>query len=103
MKYINKKTIPFELFFILLTAFVTILICSKSSPLYPINDWVDANCYMTVGRGMLHGSMPYRDLFEHKGPLIYMLHAAAALISDNSFLGVFLSEIVLCFLFLYAS
>lgn len=103
MKYINKKTIPFELFFILLTAFVTILICSKSSPLYPINDWVDANCYMTVGRGMLHGSMPYRDLFEHKGPLIYMLHAAAALISDNSFLGVFLSEIILCFLFLYAS
>lgn len=103
MEYKNKKSSSFELIFIMLTAFTTILICSKASPLYPINDWVDANCYMTVGRAMLDGSMPYRDLFEHKGPLIYILHAAAAFISDNSFFGVFLFEIIFCFIFLSAA
>ena len=92
-----------DAFFIALTGFVTILICSKSSPLYPLNDWVDANCYMTVGRAMTEGKLPYRDLFEHKGPLLYMLHAAAAMISDSSFFGVFLFEVLACVWFLYLS
>lgn len=92
-----------DAFFIALTGFVTILICSKSSPLYPLNDWVDANCYMTVGRAMTEGKRPYCDLFEHKGPLLYMLHAAAALISESSFFGVFLFEVLACIWFLYLS
>lgn len=90
-------------FFIALTGFLTILICSKSSPLYPLNDWVDANCYMTVGRAMKEGLLPYRDLFEHKGPLLYMLHAAAAMLSDSSFAGVFLFEVAACIWFLSLS
>ena len=73
-------------------AFVIIFICSKSSPLYPLNDWVDANTYHTLGRGMLHGKVPYRDLYEQKGPLLYLLHALAAAISGNSFFGVFIIE-----------
>ena len=71
-------------------------ICTKSSPLYPMNDWVDVHCFFTVGRGIRHGMIPYLDLYEQKGPLIYFLYALAALISENSFLGVFLIE-VLCF------
>lgn len=89
-----------ETLFIFLTALLTMLICTKSSPLYPTNDWVDANCYMTIGRAMTDGKMPYRDLFEHKGPLIYILHAAGALISDSSFFGIFLFETAACIWFL---
>ena len=76
--------------FIFIIAFVTLLICTKSSPLYPLNDWVDANTYLTIGRGMLQGKVPYRDLYEQKGPLLYMLHAGAACISDDSFFGVYI-------------
>ncbi len=36
-------------------SFGFLLICSKSSPLYPYNDWVDVNCFFTMGRSMLHG------------------------------------------------
>lgn len=82
--------------FIAITGLITMLICTKSSPLYPTNDWVDANCYMTIGRGILAGKMPYRDLFDHKGPLIYLIHAAAAIISDTSFMGVFIFEVIAC-------
>ena len=85
----------------LAAAFITLLICSKSSPLYPLNDWVDANTYLTVGRGMLHGRLPYRDLYEQKGPLLYMLHAGAAAVSERSFLGVFIIEVIACTAFLY--
>jgi len=58
---------------------------------------------MTVGRAMLNGAMPYRDLFEHKGPMIYLLHAFAAIISEKSFFGIFLLESAFCAWFLYLS
>ena len=41
---------------------------------------------------MTRGLMPYRDLFDHKGPLLFMLYALGAAISDTSFIGVFILE-----------
>ena len=79
-------------FFCLLAAAVGLLLCSQSSPLYPINLWDDANCLLTVGRVMRAGGVLYRDVDEQKGPTLYLLHAAAAMISDSSFLGVYLLE-----------
>ncbi len=78
-------------------------ICSKSSPLYPLNDWVDVQCFFTVGRSMLQGLVPYRDLYEQKGPVLYFLYALAALISSKTFWGVFLLEVTTFGLFLYYS
>ena len=69
-----------------ITAVGMITLCSKSSPLYPFNDWVDSNVYMTMGRAMLDGGIPYRDLYEHKGFIVYAIHALAAFVSSTSFL-----------------
>lgn len=82
-------------------AVIYVSICSKSSPLYVINNWGDANVFLTIGRGMLEGKIPYRDLFDHKGPVLYFIHALAAIISQNSFLGVYVIEIINCILFLF--
>lgn len=73
---------------------VGLLFCSQCSPFYPINVWGDANCLLTVGRVMREGGVLYRDIYEQKGPTLYLLHALAACISDRSFLGVYLLEIV---------
>lgn len=35
----------------------------------------DALIFQTVGRGWLHGAVPYRDLFETKPPGVFLLHA----------------------------
>ena len=78
-------------------------LASKSSPLYPMNDWVDVNCFFTVGRGMLDGMVPYRDLYEQKGPVLYFVYAIIALFSENSYVGVYLLEVVTFGLFLYYS
>ena len=91
-----KNTLPknplLRFLFACAASFLVLAVCSKSSFLYPMNDWVDVNCYFTVGRGILHGLVPYRDLYEQKGPLVYYVYALASLISENSFLGVFLLE-----------
>ena len=88
-----------ELGFLILTATVTITIVSTCSPLYPFNPWDDANCFFTVGRGILHGLVPYRDLYEQKGPVLYFIYALAALISEKSFIGAWLVECVMASVF----
>lgn len=80
-----------------------LLVGSKSSPLYPMNDNVDLNVYMTVGREMLRGQVPYRDLFEQKGPLLFLLHAFLAVFFKQGYFGVYLTEAVCFGLFLYYS
>ena len=54
----------------LLCAGLALVFASTASPLYATNFWTDTNIYFTIGRGMLKGLMPYRDLFDHKGPLL---------------------------------
>ncbi len=93
---IDKKA----LLLIAALSFVAVTICSKCSPLYPLNNWDDANCFFTVGKSMLHDRTLYQDIFEQKGPLLYFIYAAAYLISDNSFFGVYLLEIAAGFFYL---
>lgn len=97
----NKKSFDKSILYTFITAFCVLSICSLSSPLYKFNDWVDANAFMTVGKSMLHGIVPYRDLFEHKGPVLYMLHAFASIFSSTSFIGVWMLEIIFATAFLY--
>ena len=85
-----------RLLFACLASYSVLAVCSKSSFLYPMNDWVDVNCFFTVGRGILHDLVPYRDLYEQKGPLLYFVYALMAQISETSFFGVYLVE-GLCF------
>ena len=86
-----------------LSAFLVLLICSKSSYLYPINDWTDANIYFSMGKGITEGKVIYRDLYDHKGPILYFLHALCAVISFDNFLGVFWLEVICGTFFLYYS
>ena len=88
----KSKLTRSELIFLIVVAIVTITVVSSCSPLYPFNPWDDTNCFFTMGRGIIHGLVPYRDLYEQKGPLLYYIFAAAALISDKSFTGVWLIE-----------
>ena len=104
MKLIDTRKTDWTLLrmgFALLASFAVLTVCSKNSFLYPMNDWVDVNCFFTVGRGITHGLVPYRDLYDQKGPLLYFVYALAALISEHGFFGVFVIEALLFSLFLY--
>lgn len=87
----------------LICAALALCVATTSSPLYATNFWTDANLYFTIGRGMTQGLMPYRDLFDHKGPLIFMIYAVGALVSDTSFLGVFVLQVLSLAAALYAA
>ena len=88
-----KKNIGI-LSFCLIISFVLLAITSKCSFLYPFNDWVDANAFFTVGKGIFKGVVPYLDVFEQKGPILYFIYGIASLISYKSFIGVFVFEVI---------
>ena len=91
------------LLFCLISALLILLLCTKSSPIYPLNDWEDANIIFTVGKGMTQGKVPYRDLFDQKGPFSFFLYAVASLISGTSFTGLYILEALSFSVFLYYS
>lgn len=88
--------------------YVLCLICSLifmfffglNSPLHTFNSHCDYQWYMTMGRGILAGKIPYRDLFEHKGPLVYAVFAVAGLFQDAQ-IAVWVFEVLCVSLYLY--
>lgn len=77
-----------------LFAALILLVTSKNSPFFHTNDWVDANAFFTVGKGWTHGLVPYKDLFEQKGPYLYLIYAFAAWIDPRHFTGVYFFEVI---------
>lgn len=100
---VDNKLSLFHIIFLFVFSALAITICSKSSPLYPLNNWDDANCFFTVGKSILDGKVIYKDIFEQKGPLLYFIYSLACLISYNTFVGAYLIEIISCFFFLLFS
>ena len=84
--------------YLLLAGFLLMLFATRSSFLYPCNDWNDANSYFSMGKALFNGKMPYRDVFDQKGPYLYFLYGLAYLVSHTTFAGVFILEVICAFL-----
>lgn len=84
-------------------ALAVMLFCTRSSFLFPMNNWDDANSYFTMGKSMMHGILIYRDIFDQKGPWLYFLYGLCSLVSRTTFAGVFLMEIAFGMLDLVAA
>lgn len=81
--------------------FFYIVLASRSSFLYSFNDWVDANAFFTVGKSLFNGKVIFRDIFEQKGSLLYFIYGIGYLLSNTTFYGVFILEVLFSTVFLY--
>lgn len=91
----------FVFIFCFILSLLGITFVSNCSPIYFTNMYPDTNAYFTVGKSILNGFVPYRDLFDQKGPILYFIYALGALVSYKSFIGIYIIEILLFTLFLY--
>jgi len=100
----RPKQVKFNLWLVYLfclgISFVFMFCFGLNSPIYTFNSHCDFNWYVTMGRGLLAGKVPYRDLFEQKGPITYFVFALAALF-PNYQIGVWLIEVLCISLFLF--
>ena len=91
MNFVKKNRIAL---FCFIVAFITITFASRTSPLVPVNDSYDVNQFFTMGRGTLHGLKPYAEIYDQKGPAFVFLWTLIAAVSETSFLGAYILEIV---------
>ncbi|MDE5609386.1 MAG: hypothetical protein K2I66_03255 [Bacteroidales bacterium] len=62
------------LIWIALASIFCLMFAWTVSPWY-VHEGVDSAIFKIMGLGILEGKLPYRDLFDHKGPLIFYLNA----------------------------
>ena len=76
----------------LLSAFAGVLLFSQTtSPLY--GDWgYDSAMFQTIGKYWAQGYLPYVELFDHKGPIIFFINAVGYALGGKT--GVFAVQIV---------
>ena len=87
-------------FYLLIVAVINCSFLSQSSPLYPLNYWDDVNSYVTVSRALVAGKVLYKDIFDHKGPLLHFLNVPFSAFNHQSYIGVFILEVIFCFFWL---
>jgi len=80
-------------FFFFVVSFVYLLFFSTYTT--PLTDYLgyDTAIFMLVGKGLLHGLIPYTDLFDHKGPILYFIQALGQLICPGK-PGIFLLQLI---------
>ena len=91
----TKKGNTFIYIYLGISVFLCLLLATRSSFLYPLNNWDDANSYFSMGKALFNGKMLYRDVFDQKGMYLYFLYGLSYLISHTTFIGVFVLEIIL--------
>lgn len=78
-------------------SFIVLFFSSTLSPLCGTPLSCDPHIYSSVGRGIMEGMVPYRDLFDQKGPLIFLIYGLCQS-GWHSFAAVYLIEVICLFL-----
>lgn len=97
-KPMNFKSTFIYLFLALLALLVEI---SFIQTYYNLPD-TDSGVFLYFGQQIIQGDIPYRDMWDHKGPVIYYINAIGVLIGRGSIWGLYVIEYLslLCSLFL---
>ncbi|MBR0467942.1 glycosyltransferase family 39 protein [Candidatus Saccharibacteria bacterium] len=96
LKKINRVLV-FEVVFSAIIATLFVLFLSFStSPLYSEYYGGDSAQFQTIGKIWANGGIPYRDAFDHKGPIIFLANAIGYTLTGNRF-GVALIQAICIF------
>lgn len=89
-----KGNIIRDILFSLILSFLFITIFSTStSPLFSHPFLSDSGIFQLIGMGWIKGQIPYQDLWDNKGPLLYLINSIGYLITGNRY-GVFILQII---------
>lgn len=99
---INLKSISF----LFIISFLVIFLFSiGTSPFYGNYYTGDSSIFITIGKAMKEGKIVYKEIFDHKGPILFFIQMIGQYICEGRF-GIFLLEILALFIsniFLYKS
>lgn len=96
IKYENRVNTHLDILDILLCIIVSFFVCTRfcSSPTNSAQPFTDSSVFLYIGKMMKNGFVPYLDLFDHKGLLLYFYELFAWCISDKSYIGLWILELL---------
>lgn len=83
---------------ILFVFVVTLAICFFLPLLSKDYLGVDSSVFVYMGKMMQKGYVPYKDFFDHKGPLMYFIQWFACVITPDSWFGIWLMQFIHVFI-----
>ena len=91
----NHKTIdrviPFFVCFIISFLF-SINLCL--SPFNDLEPYIDSSVFLYIGKSMHNGMIPYKDLFDHKGIVLYFIEYLGYFVGLGNKIGVWIIELI---------
>lgn len=69
-------------------------ICLQSPFPYENPATMDSNAFLYIGKNMQNGLVPYKDMFDHKGPLIYFINSFGLFLAEGNKIGVWILELI---------
>lgn len=90
----DKNYILMILTAILASTVFVLLFSYSTSPIYYEYYGEDSAQFLLIGKAWSVGRLPYRDMFDHKGPFIFFVDMIGFLLTPNSTIGVMLLQIV---------
>lgn len=100
MQHIREYKIPLILFFVS----VVILLQSPCAPFANKVAEYDAGVFIYSAKQMINGGLIYKEIFDHKGPVLYLINAAGLILFNGNLTGIWLMELISLFvtaIFLY--
>ena len=99
---ISLKKSGVKCLFFTLFSIIFISIFSKSTSVFLSKTYIiDSAIFQIIGRGITKGLIPYKDLFDHKGPILFYIEALGYLINKSwgiyflQIINIFISSILL--------
>lgn len=86
-----KKIYPFTICFIISFLLAVNL---NLSPFNNATPGTDSSVFLYIGKSMHNGATPYKDLFDHKGILLYFVEYIGYLIGFGNQIGVWIIELI---------
>ncbi len=75
-----------------LAVLLALLWFARFNPITHFTPGTDSGLYLYIGQQLLKGAMPYRDVFDNKGPLLYLVNVLGLAMGAGSFWGVYVLE-----------
>ena len=89
----NSKKLPYIYYIPLFFVLFLVSMFNKQNPFCGFYYRFDSVIYQYIGKMMLNGQIPYRDIFDHKGPVVYFWNMLGYFI--NPVWGQWLIELLL--------
>lgn len=87
------KKIYVGFIFVLVAVMFVLFFSVSTTPLLPFSIEGDSATFQTIGKYWAQGKMPYIDLWDHKGPIIFFINALGYWMTDSK-IGVCLIQII---------